>query len=117
MMPLKTLWVASTKITDLSPLVGKDLTSLDVEKTPVNDLSVLSGMSSLRRLNIAEAAVTDLTPLARVRLERLIFTPSRIENGLDVVRQMPTLQTLGTNFDRQMPAAEFWKALDAGQLD
>jgi hypothetical protein len=73
-------------------------------------------MSSLRRLNIAGSAVSDLTSVTSLPLERLIFTPGRIQRGLDELRRIPTLRTLGTTFDGQMPADEFWKALDAGQL-
>lgn len=115
-MPLGTLWVASTPIDDLSPLAGKSLASLDVENTPVADLAVLSEMESLRRLNLAGSAVTDLTPLAGLELERLIFTPAKITKGIEAARTMPSLQTLGTTFDDVMPSQAFWNRYDAGEF-
>lgn len=115
-MPLGTLWIPDTKITDLSPLEGKRLESLDVQQTPVDSLEVLRGMTSLKRLNIAESKVTDLTPLEGLTLDRLIFTPTNITKGLDVVRNMPSLRSLGTGFDTILPAERFWQNFDAGQL-
>jgi internalin A len=113
-MPLHTLWIASTPVNDLAPLSGKSIVSLDLENTPVDDLSIVATLADLRRLNIARTSVTDLTPIAGLKLDRLIFTPSTIDRGIDAVRNMPTLQTLGVDFDHQQPATEFWTAYDAG---
>lgn len=114
-MPLNTLWLTDTRVRDLRPRVrdlrpleGMHLESLDLHGTPVKDLSALRGMLSLKRLEIAESEVTDLSPLAGLRLERLIFTPERIEKGIEVVRAMPTLQAIGTSFDTVQAAARFW---------
>ena len=116
-MPLHTLWIGSTSIDDLSVLRGKSLVSLDVEETPIDDLSPLAEMSSLRRLNIAGTAVTDLTPLAGHQLQRLIFDPARIVKGLEMIREMSSLQELGVDFDHRMAPAEFWAKFDAGALE
>ena len=107
-MPLNTLWLTDTQVRDLRPLEGLRLESLDIHGTPVRDLSPLRGMLSLRRLDIAESQVTDLSPLAGLMLERLIFTPERIEKGIEVVREMPTLKAIGTSFDGVQPASQFW---------
>lgn len=115
-MPLDTLWLTATAIRDLGVLRGKHLESLDIENTAVEDLGVLAGMSTLKRLNIAGCAVADVTPLAGLRLERLIFTPSRIEKGLDVVRNMASLRAVGTSFEKVQPPAQFWSKLDAGEI-
>lgn len=108
-MPLNTLWLTDTQVRDLRPLRGLRLESLDVHGTPVSDLSPLRGMLSLKRLEIAESQVTDLSPLAGLRLERLIFTPERIEKGIEIVRAMPTLQAIGTSFDTVKAADRFWQ--------
>ncbi len=96
------------------------ITSLDVQETPVSDLSPLKELRSLERLNIAGSNVTDLRPLAGLRLTRLIFTPSRITAGLDVVRNMNTLTQLDTAFEPDVRPAwspeEFWRRFDAGEL-
>ncbi len=115
-LPLDTLWIASTAVRDLSPLAGMRLASLDVERTPVSDLTPLAKMTSLKRLNVAESDVTDLTPLRGLELERLILTPSRITAGLEVVRSMPTLATVGTSLDAAQPAERFWADYDAGRI-
>lgn len=112
-------WLRSTPVTDLSPLEDVTMTSLDVQDTAVADLSPLSNMQDLRRLNIAGTAVTDLWPLADLQLTRLVFTPSKIERGIEVVRNMPSLTQLGTQFEVEsdaIPAAEFWKRYDAGEF-
>ena len=64
--------------------------------------------------------MTDLTPLGSLHLKRLIFTPSRIKKGLDVVRKMSSLEELGTRFDDKaddkMPPAAFWELYDKGEM-
>lgn len=109
-LPLKRLWLQATQVSDLSPLAGKRLESFDVQDTPVSDLAVLQGMTSLVRLNIAGSQVTDLTPLAGLRLERLLFTPERIEKGMEIAREMPSLKELGTSFETMQPPDQFWAA-------
>ncbi len=116
---LRTLWLPETQVVDLSPLAGKSFLSLDLRDTPVSDLTPLSGNEGLRRLHIAGTNVTDLTPLAGLQLERLVFTPSRIEQGLDAIRKMKSLKALDTSFDGVAPVKtpdEFWKLYEAGEL-
>lgn len=116
-MPLQILWLSGTKVENLDALAEKSLESLDIQDTSIADLQVLKTMTSLKRLNIAGSAVSDLTPLAGLSLERLIFSPQQIEKGIDVIRSMSTLQNLGPSFDAVTPPAEFWKAYDAGQFE
>lgn len=117
-LPLESLWLNETPVTDLSPLADCPLVSLTVHKAPVRDLLVLRKIPSLARLHIGESAVTDLRPLEGLRLTRLIFTPSRIEHGLDVVRNMATLRELDAEFREPQPLApgEFWRRYDAGEF-
>ena len=112
-MKVNTLWLVKTQVKDLSPLNGVSLVSLDLEDTSVSDLSQIANMRTLRRLNIAGSQIEDLRPLASIPLERLLFTPSRIKQGLDIVRRIPSLQQLGTSFATSKPAARFWAELDA----
>jgi Leucine-rich repeat (LRR) protein len=114
--PLNTLWIPGTQVSDLSPLAALSLESLDIQDTPVKDALVFRGMDSLRRLNIADSAITDLSPLDGLQLQRLVFTPERIRNGLDIVRGMSSLTELGTSFETRMPPADFWKRVDSGTL-
>jgi len=116
---LNTLWLNDTKVTDLTPLKESELVSLDISGTPVTDLSPLSEMESLQRLNIARSAVTDVTPLKGLRLQRIILTPGKIEKGLEVVRNMPSISAIHTHFPssaRFLRPAEFWSLYDEGKL-
>jgi Leucine-rich repeat (LRR) protein len=113
------LWLRGTQITDLAPLRDVEIPSLDVQDTPVADLSPLSGKATLKRLNIAGSAVTDLRPLAGLELTRLIFTPSKIEHGIDVVRGMTSLEALDVQFEDASAVLrpdEFWQKYDAGEF-
>ena len=83
-----------------------------------DDLARLKGMP-LKRLNIAGTKVTDLTPLKNLKLTRLIFTPNRIRQGLDVVRTLSTLQELDVIFrePRRLQPTAFWAKYDAGEFN
>ena len=78
---LGTLWLNETEVKSLAPLRGKRMVSLDVTDTPISDLSPLKDVPSLKRLNIIGTKVADLTPLAGLSLERLLFTPQNITAG------------------------------------
>jgi hypothetical protein len=86
------------------------LVSLTLHRTRVTDLSPLSG-SSLQRLHIAETPVHDLTPLKGLPLTRLVFTPANIKTGMEIARELP-VREIGTRFDEEgrdlMPPAAFW---------
>ena len=86
----------------------------------MTDLTPISEMKSLQRLNIARSAVTDVTPLKDLKLERIIFTPEKITKGLDVLRKMDSLTAMHTHFappnERFLTPAEFWEAYDDGKL-
>lgn len=112
------LWLSDCPVKDISPLRKTSLISLTLENTPVDDISPFAG-HSIQRLHIAGTEVTDLTPVGQMRLTRLIFTPSKIKKGIDVVRKMPIGQ-LGTSFadvERRLLPSEFWKMYDEGKLD
>lgn len=114
-LPLKMLWLNETKVADLRPIAACPLVSLTLHKTPVSDLRPLSTNKTLRRLHVGETAVKDLTPITGLGLTRLIFTPSKIEKGLDEVRKMETLTEVGTSFETRMPPARFWRLYDSGK--
>ena len=104
-----------TQVADLSPLRGMPLARLGCEFTNVSDLSILRG-ALLNELYISDAQVTDLTPLEGMPLRKLFFTPSSITHGLDIVRQMKSLEVIGLIWSEPLAASEFWKKLDAGEL-
>jgi hypothetical protein len=96
-MPLETLNLKMTKVTDLSALRGMPLTKLEFLNCP--DL-------------------TDLSPLAETKgLSLLILPPNAKE--IDFLRTFPKLERVGFNehpVSRNLPdktAAEFWEEWDA----
>jgi len=119
-MPLRQLWLTDCKISDVSALAQCPLESLTLHRTDVADLSPLSSMRSLQRLHIGETPVSDLSPLAGLPLQRLVFTPGQISEGIEVLKAMPGLQKIGTAFeddvDTTMPPALFWQKYDAGEF-
>ena len=108
-MPLEMLWLNDTPVTDIDSLSGMPLLSLTLKGTAVKDLTVVRQLPRLERLHAGDTRVTDLTPLKDLHLTRLIFTPGRIQNGLEEIRQMETLREIGTTFEDRMPPAEFWE--------
>ena len=44
----------------------------------------------------SETPVSDVSPLAGMKLTELSFTPKNITHGIDVVRNMKTIERLGT---------------------
>ena len=102
-------------VTDLSPLKGMPLTELDCSGSQVSDLSPLKGMP-LKTLSIFATGVTDLTPLRDLPLEDVRLTPKNITKGLDVLRGMKGVKTIGINSGDCWPAAEFWARYDKGEF-
>lgn len=112
--PLDTLWLAGTKVTDLSTFPVKTLKSLDIERTNVASLNFVAGCPQLQRLNIAETPVSDLTPLKGLKLQRITLTPGRIQSGMEVLRDMKSLTQIQTTMNEPMSAVDFWKRFDLG---
>ena len=114
-MPLTNLYFVQTPVADLSPLRGVALKSLHCAGTRVSDLSPVQGMP-LTEAWVDGTAVADLTPLAGMKLERLTFSPDRVNKGIEVIRGMTSLRQLGPRWNTYMPSAEFWKRYDAGEF-
>ncbi len=117
-MPLQNLGLAVCgEITDLSPLKDTPLKGLDLQlSTRVSDLSPLKGMS-LTRLTLGGCpSITDVRPLEGMRLETLTLSPQNIKRGLDILRSMKSLKTIGLDHNQLIPAEEFWRKYDAGEF-
>lgn len=119
-MPLRQLWLTDCKISDVSALAQCPMESLTLHRTDVADLSPLSSMRALQRLHIGETPVSDVSPLEGLTLQRLVFTPSQITKGIEVLKAMPSLQKIGTAFeddvDTTLPPAQFWQKYDADEF-
>jgi hypothetical protein len=104
-------------VRDLTPLKDMKLTFLACNNTAVKDLAPLHGMP-LKRLFIHGTGVADLKPLQGMPLEDIRLTPRNITQGLNILRDMKGLKTIGTGwFDTpSWPPAEFWARYDKGEF-
>jgi hypothetical protein len=107
-MPLTTLDCSHTPVSDLSPLQGMSLTSLGCVSTQVSDLSPLKGMR-LTGLNCACTQVADLLPLKGMPLTVLWCDNTQVSDlsplermNLTVISFTPKNITKGIDLIRQM---------------
>jgi eukaryotic-like serine/threonine-protein kinase len=115
-MPLTTLGLGNCpQVKDFSPLKGLPLTLLYVSATQVSNLELLKGMP-LKTLYVDAPGVTDLKPLRGMQLELLCLTPGNITQGLDILRDMKSLQRIGLHHYQIWPAADFWERYDKGEF-
>jgi serine/threonine protein kinase len=122
-MPLEDLNLAQTKVSDASlNQINKchDLRLIVLSDTHVSDsgLAHLKDHKNLRRLMLQGTKVSSLSPLKDMPLEEIRLTPRNIsKKGLDLLRDMKTLKTIGTAWNRGWPAAEFWARYDKGEFN
>ena len=116
-MPLTFLHCAWTSVSNLTPLKGMPLTDLAIDHTPVSNLSPVQGMA-LALLRCDQTHVSDLSPLEGMNLKWVWLTPKNVTKGMNVIRQMKSLKTIGLIWhDKEFPPAEFWKKYDAGEFN
>jgi formylglycine-generating enzyme required for sulfatase activity len=96
---------------------SKNLTHLHFDNTQVGDagLAYFKGVR-LTVLSIDHTGITDLTPLQGMLLEEIRLTPKNITKGLDILRDMKSLKSIGIDWDQFWPAAEFWERYDKGEF-
>jgi Leucine-rich repeat (LRR) protein len=141
---LSTLWLVNTPITDAGLALFescKKLTQLELSGTSITDAGLahftdcknlivlyLDGTkvsdaglahfkgTPLTHLWINNTGITDLTPLQGMSLEDIRLTPKNITKGLDILKGMKSLKTIGITWDQAWPAAEFWERYDKGEF-
>ncbi|HVW00232.1 MAG TPA: protein kinase [Planctomycetaceae bacterium] len=113
-LPLRSLGIASTNVSDLSPLHDMPLTKLWCNHTGVSDLSPLA-KTRLTLLLFNNTQVSDVSPLAGLELTTITLTPQNITRGIDVLREMTSLVSIGLD-GVAYPRAEFWQRYDAGEF-
>jgi Leucine-rich repeat (LRR) protein len=138
-MKLTFLHCGDTKVSDLSPLDGMPLTHLNCAGTRVSDASLaqiknckdlnllilsdtqvsdvglahIKDHKNLRQLHLVRTRVSDLSPLEDMALEEIRMTPKNLNTqGLETIRNMKSLKTIGTDWNQAWPAAEFWARYD-----
>jgi hypothetical protein len=105
-----------TKVTDISPLEGMPIERLDLTFTAVSNVATVVKLPKLNTLYLSYTSVRDLRPLCEATQLRRLYLPDQIDAGLDDVRQMKWLTHLAYGDSDFLPAAEFWKKYDAGEL-
>ena len=114
-MPLRQLRLERNPVADLTPLKGMPLEQLVCSGNPVADLAPLAD-APLKQLVCDATGVRDLSPVARPPLESLCFDVARTTGGLDALRTLRSLRTIGPSRLELMPPAEFWQRFDAGEF-
>jgi len=112
--PLEALGIGGTDVSDLTPLKGMHLLGLTLTGTKVTDLTQLKDID-LDDLRLEGADISDLSPLEGAKLRKLTLDPGKAYKGIEAVRQMETIQEIGTSVNRMKPE-EFWKKYDAGEF-
>jgi hypothetical protein len=51
-----------------------------------------------------------------MQLEDIRLTPKNITKGLDILRDMKCLKTIGSEWNQAWPAARLWERYDKGEL-
>ena len=67
-------------------------------------------------VNVKRPKTASPTPLQGMPLEAIRLTPKKITKGLNILRDMKSLKTIGIGFDQAWPATEFWKRYDKGEF-
>jgi serine/threonine protein kinase len=100
----------------ISRLEGLPLKYLILEDTRVADLLHLGGMP-LSYLNIVGTPITDVRPLEGLSLSRFRFDPSRIHEGIDILRSMQSLRAISPGREAPwMDPVRFWQRFDGGEF-
>ncbi len=141
---LTSLWLDGTNVSDTGLAYFKDcknLTSLTVGDTRVSDVGLIhfkyckalthlylagtqvsdAGLAQFKGtplmvLWIYRTGITDLSPLQGMPLEEIRLSPKNITRGLDLLRDMKSLKTIGVEWNQAWPAAEFWERYDRGDF-
>jgi len=120
-MKLKSLWLAGSKVTDLTPLKGMPLEELGINfygdlyfpSCNVSDLSPLRGMK-LKKLRLEKTKVTSIAALEGMPLEELLLTDSPISD-LTPLRNIKTLKILSIS-GTKVTSLEALSGLDLDRL-
>lgn len=67
-------------------------------------------------LAIYNTDITDLTPLQGMPLEYIRLTLKNITRGLNILRDMKSLNAIGVDQNQASSAAEFWERYDKGEF-
>ncbi|MBS0211489.1 MAG: protein kinase [Planctomycetes bacterium] len=108
-----------SNLPDSQEQVVKGLGIVTDDVTDISPLRVLTHLSilSCRGSKPGAGRLSDLSPLEGLNLNHIGFSPGICTTGIDVLRRMKSLNTvgIGDKFE-QVKAADFWKRYDAGEF-
>jgi tRNA A-37 threonylcarbamoyl transferase component Bud32 len=81
---------------------------------PLASLAPLAQETELRVLHLV-GTTSDVRPLSGLRLVELVWSPSKDVLGVEVLRQMSSLQRIGSSAQALQPAAEYWRDYASGR--
>jgi len=113
---VKILQLTRTQVADLSPLRKTNLRVLGITENPIRDLSSLKGVD-LEKLWVEDLAIKDLSPLKGMQLRGILFDVKSVEKGMDVLRNMSSLERIGTSSVDSTSLSKFFKRYDAGEYN
>ncbi len=99
----------------LEGLRGLSLTRVQIAGTSVEDLSPLAGMP-LVDVDISGSTVRDLSPLVMASLRSIAFSTENVRGGIAGLRALTAVESIGITWDERLPAANFWRRYDAGEM-
>lgn len=91
-LPITSLNLWKTGVTDLSAIRTLPLKSLSLSQSDISDISALKGLP-LESLDLTESSVSDLMPLLGMKLQALYLDGTKV-NDITALRGMP-LRSLG----------------------
>lgn len=129
-LKLEALTVEGTIVSDLAPLLDIPLRSLQLHRTRVRNLSPLGEHPTLKQLDCSDNHLTDLSPLAGLKLESITCSDNPIQDlspledmplksirtgvvskrDAQVLKSITTLESIN-----QEPVATFWMQWNAAQ--
>lgn len=113
---LRILDLAGCSLTDFSPIARTSVEDLRLTYSAIRDLSPLAS-NKFVQLNIAACTqLTDFTPLRRMAVKQLIWTPPINKVAAAPVRENPGIERLGNGKGVPFLAQDFWKRYDAGEF-
>lgn len=110
-IPIRSLSIRRTDGVDLAPLVGKQLGSLVLVDVHNVNLDQVAGFP-LEELVIWNTGITDLSPLAGMSLRRIIFDATHVTNGISSLREMESIEWIGTEPFQYEARDVFWREFD-----
>lgn len=99
---LELLYLAKTKVADLSPLAGLPLRALSAAETRVSDFAVLAELPALEYLNVGTTGLDDPTPIAaHPTLREVVIRGTPLEKDAAAVREIEAAGKTILGFQRE----------------